>query len=78
MSKLLTRSEATDIFSTFAYAYKINFYSDFDIDSRRYVGLFEDSNKNNSITLNVHQDGLTIDFVHNVLRSVRDAFMKEV
>ena len=78
MSKLLTRSEATDIFGSFADDYEINFYSDFDIDSRRYVGLFEDSNKNNSITLNVHQDELTIDFVHNVLRSVRDAFMKEV
>ena len=76
MSKLLTRKEASDIFETFTYAYKLNFYEDFDVEFLRYKGLFEDPNDNGNKTvrINVNQDELTIDFVHGVLCSVKDTF----
>lgn len=76
MSKLLTRSEATDIFGSFADDYELNFYEDFDVEFLRYKGLFEDPNDNGNKTvrINITYDELTIDFVYSVFRLVKDAF----
>lgn len=76
MSKLLTRSEATDIFESFADDYELKFYEDFDVEFLRYKGLFEDPNDNGSKTvrINVNYDELTINFVYSVFRLVKDSF----
>lgn len=78
MSTLLKQNEAASIFSMFAYAYEINFYDEFDVNSLKYKGLFEDTNRNenNIVRFSAPLDELTIDFVHSVLCSVRDTFGK--
>lgn len=78
MSVLLTPNEAASIFSMFAYAYELKFYDDFDVNSLKYNGLFEDTNRNenNVLRFRASQDEITIDFVHDTLCSVRDTFKK--